>query len=132
MKTGLMFFLFLLVACQGIRTVAPENRISLLQGGPHSGSWESIDVFIEYQYVKQPGTIKINFGSHAKRRYDQLSVSVLFLDAQGKILDAKSVYHSGYRSKLTRGKGSNEKTLEVPMGTTHFAFQSMLKIREGK
>jgi hypothetical protein len=131
LKSGLMFFLFLLIACQGLRTVAPENRISLLQSGPHNGSWESYDVFIEYQYVKQPGTMKLNFGGYAKRGYDQLSVSVLFLDDQGKILDSKSIFNSGFRS-LTRGKDSNEKTLEVPMGTTQFSFRSFLKIRERK
>ena len=42
LKSGLMFFLFLLIACQGVQTtVAPENRIALLQGGPYNGSWES-------------------------------------------------------------------------------------------
>ena len=114
LKSGLMFLLFLLVSCQGVQTtVAPENRIALLQDGPHNGSWESIDVFIEYQYVKQPGTFKLNLGGHAKRGYDQLSVWVLFLDAQGKILDTKSVFNSGFRQKLTRGKRSIEKTFET-------------------
>jgi hypothetical protein len=133
LQSCLMFVLILLIACQGMQTtVAPENRIALLQGGPHAGSWESNDVFLEYQYAKQPGTIKLNLGGHAKRGYDQLSVWVLFLDEQGKILDTKSVFNSGFRQKLTRGKGSIEKTFEIPMGTVQFAFRSMLKIREGK
>ena len=127
-----MFFLFLLVARQGVQTkVAPQNRIAILQGGPHNGSWESIDVFIEYQYVKQPGTLKLNYGGHAKHGYDQLSVWELFLDSQGKILDTKSIFNSGFRQKLTRDKRSFEKTFEIPVGTTQFAFQSMLKARIG-
>jgi hypothetical protein len=131
-KSGLIFFLFLLIACQGVQTtVAPQNRIALLQGGPHTGSWESIDVFIEYQYVKQPGTIKLNLGGHAKRGYDQLSVWVLFLDAQGKILDSKTVFNSGFRQRLTRDRSSIEKTFEIPEGTTYFSFQSELMDRIG-
>jgi hypothetical protein len=133
MISCLVFFLFVLAACQGIQTtIAPENRIALLQGGPHTGSWESIDVFLEYQYAKQPGTIKLNIGGHAKRKYDQLSVWVRFLDAQGKILETKSVYNSGFRQKLTSRQGRIEKTFELPMGTTQFAFQSTLKTRERK
>ena len=132
LKSGLIFFLFLLIACQGMQTtIAPENRIALLQGGPYNGSWESIDVFIEYQYIKQPGTFKLNLGGHAKRGYDQLSVWVLFLDAQGKILDTKSVFNSGLLQKSARGRGGIERTFEIPMGTTQFAFQSMLQERLG-
>jgi hypothetical protein len=133
LKSGLIFFLFLLIACQGVQTtIAPENRIALLQGGPYNGSWESIDVFIEYQYIKQPGTFKLNLGGHAKRGYDQLSVWVLFLDAQGKILDTKSVFNSGLLQKSARGRGGIERTIEIPIGTTQFAFQSMLQEKLGR
>jgi len=132
LKSGLMFLLFLLTACQGMQTtVAPERRIALHPGGPYDGSWESQDVFIQYQYVKQPGTLKLNYGGHAKRGYDQLSVWMLFLDSQGNILDTKSIFNSGFRQKLTRDKRSFEKTFEIPVGTTQFAFQSMLKERIG-
>ncbi len=129
----LVFFSIVLAACQGLQpTVAPQDRISIRQGGPHTGSWESNDVFLEYQYVTQPGTLKLNIRGGAKRGYDQLSVWILFLDAQGKVLETKSVYNSGFREKLSRARGGIEKTFEIPMGSTQFAFQSMLKIREGR
>ena len=132
-KSCLLFLSILLIACQGMqRTVATKDRISLIQGGPHAWTWESNDVFLDYQYVMQPGTIKLNIGGGAKRGYDQLSVWVLFLNAEGRVLEMKSVYNSGFRQKLTRGKDRIEKTFEMPMETTQFAFQSMLKIREGK
>ncbi len=129
----LVFFLMVLPACQGLQTtVAAQDLISLQQGGPHAGSWESSDVFLEYQYVAQQGTFKLNIGGNAKRGYDQLSVWIKFFDAQGKVLETKSVFNSGFRQKLLRGKGRIEKTFEIPINSTQFAFQSMLKIREGK
>lgn len=132
LKSGLIFFLFLLMACQGLQeTVAPERWIALHQGGPYDGSWESQDVFVQYQYVKKPSTFTLKYGGHAKRGYDQVSVWVLFLDAQGKILDTKSIFNSGFRQHMGRDKRSFEKTFEIPAGTTQFAFQSMLTDRIG-
>jgi hypothetical protein len=129
----LLFFSMILVACQGLQTtVAAQDRIALIQGGPHQGSWESSDVILEYQYVAQPGSFKLNIGGSAKRGYDQLSVWILFLDAEAKVLETKSVYNSGFREKLPRDRGGIEKIFEIPMGSTQFAFQSMLKIREGR
>jgi hypothetical protein len=120
-------------SCQGLQTtVAAQDRIPLLQGGPHTGSWESSDVILEYQYVSQEGTFKLNIGGNAKRGYDQLSVWIKFFDAQGKVLMKKSVFNSGFRQKLLRRKGRIEKTFEIPINSTQFAFQSMLKIREGR
>ena len=129
----LLFFSMVLVACQGLQTtVAAQDRIPLLQGGPHAGSWESSDVFLEYQYVAQQSTFKLNIGGKAKRGYDQLSVWIKFFNEQGKVLEKKSVFNSGFRQKLLRRKGGIEKTFEIPISSTQFVFQSMLMIREGR
>jgi hypothetical protein len=113
-------------------TVAAQDRIPLLQGGPHTGSWESNDVSLEYQYIAQEGTFKLNIGGEAKRKYDQLSVWIKFFDAQGKALETKSVFNSGFRRGLSRGKDAIEKTFELPTGSAQFAFQSTLKDRLGR
>jgi hypothetical protein len=129
---GLLFFSLLLATCQGLQTtVAAQNLIPLRQGGPHTGTWESNDVFLEYQYVAQQGTFKLNIGGKAKRGYDQLSLWIKFFNAQGKVLETKSVFNSGFRQKLFRDRGSIEKTFEVPISSTQFAFQSMLMERMG-
>ena len=129
----LLFFSMVLATCQGLQaTVAAQNLIPLQQGGPHAGSWESGDVSLEYQYVAQQDTFKLNIGGKAKRGYDQLSVWIKFFDAQGKVLETKTVFNSGFRQKLLRPKGGIEKTFEIPPSSTQFAFQSMLKLREGR
>ena len=126
-KYGLLFLSILLIGCQGLQTIAPKDRIALLQGGPHTGSWESSDVLLKYEYVRQPGLIKLGIDLEAKDKFDQLSVWVSFLDTEGKILETKSIYNSGYRRDLSmnrRVEGSVEKTFEVPMGAHHLALQS--------
>ena len=129
----LLFFSMVLVTCQSLQTtVAAKDLIPLQKGGPHTGSWESSDVFLEYQYVSQQNTFKLNIGGKAKRKYDQLSVWIKFFDAQGKVLEKKSVFNSGFRQKLPRGKDLIEKTFEIPINSTQFAFHSMLKERLGR
>ena len=96
-KTSNCWVLFLsisLIACQGMpRTVAPEDRISLRQGGPHTGIWESDAILLEYQYHKLPQELKLNVRVKVKTkiRYDGIRVYVLFVDAGGIVLERKEV-----------------------------------------
>ncbi len=116
-------------------TVAPERRIPLFKDTLQKGSWESSEVTLEYQYVKQTGVIQLSVTGQAKRGYDQLSVWVLFVDAQGKVLDTQSIFNSGFRTQdkaTKREKGTIEKTFEMPLATTHIAFQSNLIPRSGR
>jgi hypothetical protein len=129
----LVLFSIVLSGCVGTQTmVAPEDSISLVQGGPQTGSWESNDVLLNYQYVYQPGTLKLNFGGGAKRGYDQLTIWIRFFDAQGKFLQTETVFNSGFRQKFSSGRDSNEKIFEIPMESTQFSFQSMLKERTNR
>jgi hypothetical protein len=119
-------------ASPGLMTVAPEKRIPLSKDAPQEGSWESNDVALNYQYVEQAGAIQLSFTGKAKRNYDQLLIWVKLVDAEGKVLETKNIYNSGLRSGLSRGKphkGTIEKTLEIPPGTSAIAFQSSLKPR---
>jgi hypothetical protein len=116
-------------------TVPPERRIPLVKDTPQQGSWESSDVALQYQYVEQNGAIQLSITGNAKRGYDQLIVWVNLVDAQGKILETKNIFNSGYRTERSYGKpqkGTIEKTLEIPPGTTAMAFESMLKIARSR
>lgn len=129
----LVLFLMILSACVGSQMmVAPQDSISLVQGGPQTGSWESYDVLLNYQYVYQPGTFKLNFGGGAKRGYDQLTIWIRFFDAKGKFVETETVYNSGFREKFLPRRDSHEKIFEIPMESAQFAFQSMLKKRTSR
>ena len=111
-----LVFSILLIACQGVqRTVAPEDRISLRQGGPHTGIWESKTILLEYQYYKLPGEFKLNVQTKVKTQvqYDGIKVHVLFVDPEGKVLVRKEV--AVYRL---------DNTFEIPPETTFISFQA--------
>ena len=127
-KYYILFLSILLIACQGLQKFAPEDRIALIQGGSQAGSWESTDVLMKYQYVGQPGMIKLGIQAKAKRKYNQLTIWVSFLDTDGKILASKTIYNSGYRQGYWRRYlGGAEKTLEMPKEASYLAFRSMLQ-----
>jgi hypothetical protein len=134
----LLIFIILSVVFQsgcvgpGQMTVPPEKRIPLVKNTPQEGSWESYDVALKYKYVEQTGVIQLNVSGRAKRGYDQLVVWMKLVDEEGKVLETKNIYNSGYRAGSKRGKphkGTIEKTLEIPPGTTAIAFQSSLTPR---
>ncbi|MGD8762624.1 MAG: hypothetical protein PVG87_09985 [Desulfobacteraceae bacterium] len=140
-KCRFVMVAILLVAFQyscvssGQMAVAPERRIPLFESTPYEGSWESSDVVLEYQYVKQTDVIQLSVTGKAKRGYDQLNIWVLFVDADGKVLEKGTIYNSGFRSgtsKQRRHKGKIEKTFEMPLETTHIAFQSSWQPRLGR
>ena len=119
----------------GQMTVAPERRIPLFESTPHEGSWESSDVALKYQYIKQTDVIQLSVTGKAKRGYDQLIVWVLFVDADGKVLEKGNIYNSGFRSGTSKHrphKGKIEITFEMPLETTHIAFQSSSQLRLGR
>ena len=130
----LFLFLAILVACQsGLfssrgKTVEEERRLALLQGGPHNGVWQNNGIWVDYQYtldqknLQLPGVIELNgYVGYRIRWLDFLTVSVNFLNTEGKILDYKLVYYSGYRVKY--GKRTSFKSkLETPPHTTAMTF----------
>ena len=115
-KRCLLFLSILLIACQGMqRTVAPEDRISLRQGGPHTGIWESNTIFLEYQYHKLAGEFRLSIQVKVKTkvRYDGFKVYVLFVGAGGRVLERKEV--AVYRL---------DNTYEMPPEATYISFHA--------
>ena len=119
----------------GQMTVPPEKRIPLSKDSPQEGSWDSYDVALKYQFVEKTGVIQLSVTGKAKRGYDQLVLWVKLVDAEGKVLETKTIYNSGFRTGSSKGKphkGRIEKTFEMPPGTTDIAFQSSLQPRRGR
>ena len=115
-KRCLLFLSILLIACQGMqRTVAPEDRISLRPGGPHTGIWESNTIFLEYQYHKLAGEFRLSVQVKVKTkvRYDGFKVYVLFVGAEGRALERKEV--AVYRL---------DNTYEMPPEATYISFHA--------
>ena len=131
LKSCLFFLLLVLIPCQSSlarskKPVSPENRIAIVDVNQNSGSWDSSDVILTYQYDTLSGSIRLNVRGKAKQKYDELKVWVLFVDAEGMVLDKKLVYGSGYRTGQRSRGFSAEKTYTLPPKTTSMAFRSLL------
>ena len=131
----LLFFLIILIfaglnSCSttGSRTIAPENRIPVVADKPQQGTWESQHVVLEYEFVKENGTVGLIIDGRTKRRLDQIVVWVLFLDKSGKLLERETVFNSGFRTQRTKARrmeGTIERAFEVPPEAKYMAFQSI-------
>ena len=120
---GLLFTTVFLLACASTPgTVARDDRISLLDGGPHTGTWESRNVSLDYRYSKQSGAIQLRVSPRAKRQFSELTIWVLFVDAKGNVLENQEVYSIGTRP----GSPLLENKFEIPSGTTYLSFNSRL------
>ena len=120
---GLLFLSILLIACASTpRTVAQDDRISLRDGGPHTGTWESRNVSVDYRYTKQSGAIQLRVSPQAKRQFSELTIWALFVDAKGNVIGKQEVYSIGTRP----GSPTLENKFEMPSGTTYLSFNSRL------
>jgi hypothetical protein len=139
----LFFFSFLILtfalqfSCStaGSVAVAPENRIPLVKNTPQQGKWESRDVVLEYEFVKEEGTIGLIIYGRTKQRLDQVAVWVLFLDKNGRLLERETVYNSGFRTKRSKARrieGTIERAFEVPSESLYIAFQSKQQPYRGR
>jgi hypothetical protein len=133
-KTLLFLLIILIFAAQnscstiGRTTVAPEDRIPLIPDKPQQGTWKSHSVVLEYEFVKEGGTVGIIIDGRTTRRVDQIAVWVLFLDKGGKLLERETVFNSGFRNARTKARrmeGTIERAFEVSPGTKYLAFQSV-------
>ncbi len=108
-------------------TVAPENRIAVVPDQLQKGTWESKNVVLEYEFVKEGGVLGLFIDGKTKRRMDRVALWVNFLDSGGRVIERETVFNSGFRSKRTRARrmeGTIERAFEVPEGTKYLAFQS--------
>ena len=109
-------------------TVAPENRIPVIIDKPQEGKWESKNVVLEYEFVKEDGTIGLFIDGSTKRRLDQVVLWVSFLDKDGRLLQRETVFNTGFRNQRTKARrmeGTIERAFEVPPGTHYLAFQTL-------
>jgi len=129
----MLLFLVGIVSCQSSlfsyigETVEQDDRIYLLEEGPGYGLWQTFDLVIEYKYEKKPDMLELSgvveLSNHYKSLYDILksfSLTVYFLDNEGKVLEGKQVFISN--SLKLDDKFSFKHFLDIPPGTVSITF----------
>ena len=119
--------IFALIGCGGKsshigKSVTQENRITIIDGGPHEGLWETNIVKVNYQYNRQPDMLEISGKALLKRGrvVEYFSLSVYLVDGQGKINQLYSLVMAGGRNQIN--EFSFQKSLKLEPDTQSMVF----------
>lgn len=110
-------------------TVPEGKRITLTPGGPRSGAANTSDLTVSYEYqLLDPQALRLSGRiSGLQWRSDSVTVSVVFTDAEGRVLERQLVFSTGYRpSTYELRTWRFDHQLKLPAGTTAMAFDSMV------
>ena len=143
---GFVFGLLLMIlggataGCQGIhltfngKTVAPEARIPLNEGGPFSGVWETDQMYFDYVYSWKSGYFEISGNlalGHTLSgfRNDFIFFRVNFIDEEGKLIESKVA--RTITSSYIREGWSVKFNMNTPSETAAIGFCYMGRVRRG-
>jgi hypothetical protein len=133
------------IACVGGTSLSPgawveeEDRISVLDGGPHKGSWQTRDLSINYEYREATSSLQITgvieLASYLQYNFntlEHLRLNIHFLEANGIVLDTKRINVFGYRRPLDfLGELSFNSRFDLAQDTVAFAFSYSGRVTEG-
>jgi len=141
-KIGLpVLLLAIAAACQGRFfgyqgvVAKQESRIVLLEGGPHTRTWKTQDLSIDYRYQRNQdnfeisGTVEMN--KSLMRGFpvlEYLNIQLHILDTQGLVLRSKRVLASEYRH-MTKKMLFNQ-IVELPPGSIAMNFSYRGRARD--
>jgi hypothetical protein len=135
----------LCIACVGGTSLSPgawveeEDRIPVMDGGPHEGSWQTRDLSIHYEYQEAAPSLQvtgvIEFASYIQKNFsslEHLRLNIHFLEANGIVLETKRIRSFGYRRFFDLlGKMSFNSRFDLTQDTVAFAFSYHGKVTEG-
>ena len=122
-----------LAACQsGLtnyhgKTVDAQNRFDLQSGGQHKKSWQTKDLLIEFQYLREQQNLQISdlvkMQTHLLHfnRLQNLFLSLHFVDAAGRVLVDENILSVGYRIEMPQQRPFKS-NLTIPSDSTAIAF----------
>ena len=133
-KAGLCIFLLVgLATCQSSLTsyrgtpVEPKNSFDLLEGGPHEGDWQTRDLRVEFQYLREQQDLQIS-GLLKPQDYllhynflKSFFLGLHFVDAEGRVLVDEVIISAGYRVDMS-DEMAFKANLKIPADSNAIAF----------
>ena len=108
-------------------TVDMENRIALLEGKSHKGSWDTRDLSVNYNYKMDANILQfsgqVEFDNYLQYNFtslDHFFLWIYFLDEEGKIIGDKAIAIAGHRKRLKNI--SFDHSLQMPGNANGIAF----------
>ena len=118
------------------KTVNENNRIALMQGGPHEGNWETKQVEFKYNYTRHSNTLNISgdlFLYAASYRtfelVDSLFFRINFIDSDAKLIESRVLW-SIASDNFNYQWHIKERTLSLPPNTAAMGFSYSGNVRE--
>ena len=137
-----LFFMLSSTACNASlfsysgATVDMENRIALVEGKSHKGSWHTRDLSVNYNYKIAANIMQlsgqVDFDNYLQYNFtslDHFYLWIYFLDEEGKIIGDKAIAVAGYRKRLKNI--SFDHNLQMPSNANGIAFGYNGTAREG-
>ena len=114
------------------------KRVPLVKGSQQTGEWKVFEFIMNYEYSYTPskegavGLIKFS-GSLKKSGggIDGLTIWIYLLDGNGRVLERKSLYDSGFKAERHM-KRSFTVTLATPPETTGISFKHLAQESRGR
>lgn len=142
----LFLTVILLAACQSDgqpvfdKTMPPDRRIPLLEGGPHAGTADTGELVVDYAYTRQPSssnevTLHVQGSIVGMRRGSLIAnVYLMALESDGKVILRRALYSSGFktRSSYFRPTWTFDKTVTLPPETSALAIDSYTRLARGR
>lgn len=134
-KIQWLFFIVIfsgLLSCMNYITykgheVAEEDRLPIHDGGPNHGFWQTNDLSVNYVYHKTANDIQlsgeISFAVHLMNSFsslDSFHLRIYFLDGDGRIIEGKGIFYSGYKVSIENMEFNRR--LSLPADTTAMVF----------
>ena len=135
----------LCIACAGGTSLSPgawvaeEDRISIMDGGPHKGSWKTRDLTVHYEYQEAAPSLQVTgvveLASYIPMGYsvlEYLYLNIHFLEANGTVLEVKRIRSFGsYLSFRVIGDLNFNSRFDLTQDTVAFAFSYSGKASTG-
>jgi hypothetical protein len=133
----MMFVLInMCIACAGSNPLSPgawvaeEDRIALMDGGPHKGSWKTRDLSIHYEYQEAAPSLQVKgvveLANYIPMGFDTLEylhIYIHFLEDNGTVLATQRIKAFGYLQPFRlAGEMTFNGRFDLPQDTVAFAF----------
>lgn len=114
----------------GINAVSVENRLLFADESSKQGMFSYGDMVVSYSYQANGSLLTISGKVDYQRSFDSLDVYLLLLDANGRVMQKKLVYASGFRTSTDHVHGvSFQESLVLPSATAGISFDSFAQER---
>lgn len=118
--------------------IEAAKRVPLVKGSQQTGEWKVFEFIMDYKYLYTPSKEgapgSIRFSGSLKKSggsLDSLSIWIYLLDGNGRVLERKSLYDSGFKAERHM-KRSFTVTLATPPETAGISFKHVAQESSGR